>query len=87
MHKGVHGERSLTIGTRCALMAPMSTESTSVHPDLLTATEVAEAFGIDRTTVSRWGTRGVIPVVKVGKGFVRYRRDDVERLLQSEQAS
>ncbi len=64
----------------------MSAERTTAPSDLLTADQVAEIFSINRSTVSRWGLRGVLPVVKVG-GLRRYRRDDVERLLESEQAS
>lgn len=62
----------------------MSAERTEVHQDLLTAQQVAEVFGINRSTVSRWGLRGVLPCVRIGKGFVRYRREDVERLLSSD---
>lgn len=59
-----------------------SENPTAAVPQLLTADEVASIFQVHRATVSRWGVDGLIPVVKVG-GVRRYRRDDVERLLES----
>lgn len=51
--------------------------------ELLTADQVAAIFQVHRATVSRWGTEGLIPTVKVGS-VVRYRRGDVERLIDGE---
>lgn len=60
--------------------------ATAGTPELLTAAQVAQIIGVSRTTISRWGSDGKIPVVKVA-GTRRYRRDDIERLLQSEQVA
>ena len=49
--------------------------------ELLTAGQVADIFQVTKSTISRWGLNGTLRQVKVN-GTVRYRRDDVDRLLQ-----
>lgn len=52
------------------------------HP-LLTVAEVAATFRISRSAVNKWIKAGVLPVVQQTKGgALRFRREDVERLLE-----
>lgn len=55
---------------------PTSSQAT----ELLTAGQVAQIFQVTKSTISRWGLNGTLRQVKVN-GTVRYRRDDVDRLL------
>lgn len=57
--------------------------------DLMKAADVAAIFKVTPSTVSRWGRNGTLRTVKVGtgKGTVRYRREDVDALLEQERAS
>lgn len=52
--------------------------------DLLTAAETAARIGVKASTLSIWRTTGryALPFVKAGR-LVRYRRQDVERWLES----
>ena len=44
-------------------------------PRLLTSTEVAEALGVNPSTVSRWRSQGIGPrVYWLGKACPRYRQ-------------
>lgn len=52
--------------------------------DLLTTTEVAEKYRVNRATVVRWLNNGQLTGIKVGPRTYRYRRADVEALLQPE---
>lgn len=56
--------------------------------ELLTADEVAAIFRTDPVTVYRWA-RAVPPKIKSVKvgGVVRFRRDEINRILDSERAS
>lgn len=47
----------------------------------LRADDVGRLFGIDRSTVYRMAEQGALPGVKIGRQW-RFRREDVERLLQ-----
>jgi excisionase family DNA binding protein len=49
--------------------------------DLLTSAEVAELFGVDRTTVVMWAKRGRVPVVRTPGGQLRFRVDEIVSLL------
>lgn len=53
----------------------------STHP-LMTPLEVADAFGVSRSTVGRWAKDGVLPVIHLPSGRYRFRREDIESLLQ-----
>jgi excisionase family DNA binding protein len=50
-------------------------------PRLLTGTEVAALFRVDRSTVNRWREAGVLTAVIVG-GTYRYREADIRALLK-----
>ena len=52
-------------------------------PRLLTSTEVAEALGVNPSTVSRWRSQGIGPrVYWLGKACPRYRQQDVLEWLE-----
>lgn len=48
---------------------------------LMTAGQVAEAFAVPRSTVSRWARRGKLKSFKTPGGRYRFERAEVERLL------
>ena len=48
--------------------------------ELLTEREVAALLRVAPSTVSRWATKGLIPVIVLPSGRRRFRLDDVERL-------
>ena len=51
-------------------------------PDLIGTAEVAEAFGVSLRTVERWAASGRLPAWRrCSGGWLRFRRDDVARLL------
>lgn len=50
--------------------------------DLLTAKEVARRFRVSIATPYRWAREGELEVVRVG-GTIRFRREDIDRLLRS----
>jgi excisionase family DNA binding protein len=52
---------------------------------LLNADELAEAINIKVATVRRWTYERRIPAVRVGKRSVRFRLQDVERVLLREE--
>lgn len=47
---------------------------------LLTTSEVANEFRVNRGTIARWFRNGQLPGVQVGK-TLRFHRSDVERIL------
>ena len=51
---------------------------------LLTPSEVAEAFGVDPKTVTRWAQAGRIPAIRTLGGHRRYRESVVRALLEAE---
>ena len=54
---------------------------TNSHP-LMSATQVADVFGVSRQTVARWASEGVLPAIRLPSGRFRFRRQDIEELLQ-----
>lgn len=52
------------------------------EPRFLRAGDIARVAGVDRSTVYRMAEHGVLPAVKIGRQW-RFRREDVERLLQA----
>lgn len=57
-------------------------QSTELQADLLTATEVATAFRVHRSTVAQWVRKGLLAGIQVGpRGRLRFRREDVANLL------
>ena len=57
-------------------LAPSATE------ELLTPGEVAELFGVDPKTVSRWADAGKLAALRTLGGHRRYRSREVRALLQ-----
>ena len=50
---------------------------------MLNSTQVAQALGVDRPTLSRWRSQGVGPrVYWLAKACPRYREDDVLEWLE-----
>lgn len=56
--------------------------STFEPEPLLTPTEVAAAFGVDRKTVTRWAKAGKINAIRTLGGHRRYREAEVRALLE-----
>jgi excisionase family DNA binding protein len=51
------------------------------HPVMTTA-EVAVAFGVDVRTVARWARSGKLRCILLPSGHRRYRREDIEQMLE-----
>jgi excisionase family DNA binding protein len=51
-------------------------------PGLLKADDVAEVLNTSAETVRRWAREGKLSAVVLPSGAIRFRRDDVEALLQ-----
>lgn len=51
------------------------------HSELLTATEVAQIFGVTPQAVSAWMRNGHLPYVQLPGGGRRVRRVDVDEIL------
>jgi excisionase family DNA binding protein len=49
----------------------------------MTSAEVARMAGVGTTAVKRWADSGALPCLKTAGGHRRFRRQDVERLMQS----
>lgn len=49
--------------------------------ELLTPGQVAELFGVDPKTVTRWATAGKLEALRTLGGHRRYRRAEVEQML------
>lgn len=56
---------------------------TQTETDLLTPSEVAALFHVDPKTVTRWANAGKLSSIRTLGGHRRFRRDEVERLLES----
>jgi excisionase family DNA binding protein len=54
---------------------------------LLTTSEVAEVFRVDRTTITRWVMTGRLKAIALPgrRGLLRYRKSDIEAILAAEQ--
>lgn len=55
------------------------------NPELLTPSEVAELFRVAPRTVTRWAAEGRLTAIRTLGGHRRYRRLDVEELLNGTQ--
>lgn len=54
--------------------------------DLMTPGEVAELFGVDPKTVTRWAAAGKLSALRTLGGHRRYRRDEVRQMLDQRTA-
>jgi len=59
------------------------TRRTEEQDELLTSAEVAALFGVDRRTVVLWAKRGRLPALRTPGGQHRFRADEIDRLLKS----
>jgi excisionase family DNA binding protein len=50
-------------------------------PDLLTAREVGERFGVSTETILRWTRRGDLPGFRMPGGALRYREAELDEWL------
>ncbi|MBZ0154890.1 MAG: helix-turn-helix domain-containing protein [Alphaproteobacteria bacterium] len=50
---------------------------------LMTVEEVAHMLCVSKWTVYTWITKKKIPVLRISRRFVRFRREDIEAWLQS----
>ena len=60
---------------------PPGRQRTGSDDDLLTSAEVADLFGVDRTTVVMWAKRRRIPVLRTPGGQLRFRAHEILSLL------
>ena len=51
--------------------------------DLLTPSQVAALFHVDPKTVTRWANAGKLSSIRTLGGHRRFRRDEVEKLLEA----
>lgn len=53
------------------------------HPktEWMSGVEVAAAFQVNQSTISRWADRGLIPSHLLPSGTRRYRRDEIEPMI------
>ncbi|KAF2955839.1 helix-turn-helix domain-containing protein [Marinitoga sp. 38H-ov] len=51
-----------------------------IDDELLTRNEVMELFKISAPTIYRWGKKGILKPIKIGKK-VFYKKSDIEKLL------
>lgn len=65
------------------VMAPPHPGQLHADADLMTRRQVARLFGVTSAAVATWARRGRLPEVRNEAGRPRYRRADVEELLQS----
>jgi excisionase family DNA binding protein len=62
-------------------------EKTAERPALLTQHEAAQILGVSRQTMQRLNAAGTLNPVRIpGLGWPRYRRVDIERLVEGERA-
>ena len=54
--------------------------------DLLTPAEVALLFRVNPKTVTRWARAGKISAIRTLGGHRRFRREEIEGVLRSEEA-
>jgi len=50
---------------------------------LATVNDVALRFGVHKETVRQWVRRGKVPVLRIGRGCIRFDLDVIEKSLQS----
>ncbi|WP_124055373.1 BldC family transcriptional regulator [Arcanobacterium ihumii] len=55
----------------------------TINGELMTPAEVALLFRVDPKTVARWANSGKIPSIRTLGGHRRFRREDIERILNA----
>ena len=55
--------------------------------ELLTPAEVAEMFRVNPKTVTRWARAGKISAIRTLGGHRRFRRDEIEAQLRSQETA
>lgn len=53
---------------------------------VLSASDVADLFGVDPKTVTRWAKAGQLPSFKTPGGHRRYRKSDCTKFINSQEA-
>ncbi len=53
------------------------------HQELLSSRQVAEMFAVSVATVGRWARDNSVPNIRTPSGRLRFRREDVEAFLAS----
>ncbi len=48
--------------------------------EFMTVEEVAARFGVAARTVRQWAATDRVPAVKIGRGYLRFRREVIDRL-------
>lgn len=64
----------------------MADRDTQTRPELLPIGEVAEAFSVTVGTVRSWEKAGKLAAIRTPGGQRRFRRSDVEALLNGDAA-
>ncbi|HLM87711.1 MAG TPA: MerR family transcriptional regulator [Streptosporangiaceae bacterium] len=64
------------------VMAPMIVTDKYSDEELMTRRQVAYLFRVTSAAVAIWARRGRLPEVRTETGKPRYRRADVEALMQ-----
>lgn len=57
------------------------TSSGTTPRELMTPGQVAELFGVDPKTVTRWATAGKLRALRTLGGHRRYDRSEIEQML------
>ncbi|MGW2207157.1 BldC family transcriptional regulator [Streptomyces sp. NPDC001774] len=53
------------------------------NPEILTSSEVAVLFDVDRKTVARWAVAGKLPCFRTLGGHLRFHAKDIHRLFET----
>lgn len=79
----------MSTGVVCIGLLPTASPSSTVVAmathELLSTSDVADAFKVSVVTASRWLRNGKIPSVRTPGGYYRVRREDVDQLLSTPQ--
>lgn len=60
---------------------PGNQKNPGVEKELLTVSEICEAYGLHPNTVRSYYRSGQLPAVNLGPRMIRIRRSDIEQLL------
>jgi excisionase family DNA binding protein len=66
---------------------PTSASAVPVAGRLLTADDVAGLLGVPRTFVYALSRRGVLPTVRIGERYVRYRAQTIEEWIAGQEST